>query len=95
MSEQSPSCVPPDVFWKIDQELAELLWGRGDGGTVSQRLAEPIAALFNVPVDEAKSVLHAAIAVSAGSAASKAAHPLIGLAVGFALFRLLEIDRCR
>lgn len=94
MADNTPSCAPPDAFWQLDRDLAELLWNRGDGATVSTRLAEPLANLFNAPVGQAKAVLHGALAVGAGVAASKRTHPIIAIAIGFAVYGFLERDRC-
>lgn len=94
MSVKNKSCVPPDAFWKLNQEFAELLWRRQDGGTVSTRLAEPISDLFNVPLQDAKAVLHGAVAVGAGVAVAKSIHPLVAVGLGLAIFTFLERDRC-
>lgn len=94
MSISKSSCVPPDAFWKLDKDLAEVLWQRQDGATVSTRLAEPIADLFNVPIQDAKAVLHGAAAIGAGVKLAKSVHPLVAVGLGLLLFNYLEQDRC-
>ncbi len=91
----SPACTPPDAFWNTNKALAELIWGRHDGATVSTRVAEPIAALLDIQVGDAKALLHGAISVGAGLAVAKSNSGPLGLATAVALFIYLERDRCR
>lgn len=90
----SLACTPPDAFWNADKALAELIWGRHDGATVSTRLAEPIATLLDIRVRDAKSVLHGTMSVGAGLAVAKSINGPLGLLAAIGLFVYLERDRC-
>lgn len=90
----SLACTPPDAFWSANKALAELIWRRYDGATVSTRLAEPIAGLLDVPVRDAKSLLHGTMSVGAGFAVAKSINGPLGLLAAIGLFVYLERDRC-
>lgn len=103
---RSTSCVPQDAFWQKNRELAELIWHRGDGSTVSTRVSEDVHRATGVPARKAKTNLHAVVAVGAGlvtaylasRVTSDPALRVIGLAGAVAVakktFRYLEQDRC-
>lgn len=100
-------CVPPDPFWSTNRNLAELIWRRGDGATVSTRVAEDVHRTTNIPVRKAKTNLHAVVAGGVGVLTAYLAcrvtndptlriAGLVGAgALAHKTFRYLEQDRCR
>lgn len=89
------SCVPPDPFWNVNRALAELLWQRHDGATISTRIAERISATARTPVRPAKTGLHGVASTALAVAVSKlSGSRLLGLVVGVGVFAYLERDRC-
>lgn len=92
----SSACVPADSFWNLNQQIAESVWGRGDGGTISTRVSEPIADVLGIPVSDAKTLFHGSLSAQLGVMAGKASgNGFVGLAAGLLAFLYLEQDRCR
>jgi hypothetical protein len=101
------SCIPHDPFWNINREVAELLWRRGDGGTVSTRVAETVNRTTHMPVRNAKANFHALLATAVGlgtfylacRVTDEPALRALGFvgAIGAArkTFEYLQHDRCR
>lgn len=87
-------CAPPDLLWDLNRQLAALISGKQDGATISTRLAEPIAAMLDITVADAKTLIHGVMAFGAGAIAAKKTHPIVGIAVGAAILKFLEQDRC-
>lgn len=100
------NCVPPDPFWQADRRLAEFLWQRGDGATVSTRVAEAANMATGAPVRKAKTNFHVVVAALVGAGTFYLAcrvtdEPtlrLLGMAgaLGAArkTFQYLQQDRC-
>lgn len=99
-------CAPTDAFFDADRAFAERLWGRGDNGTVSQRLAEHVAATTGSPVRKTKTALHGVLSIGAFLLGAYAVTRMtndptavvVGLTgsavIGGKLFAYLERDRC-
>lgn len=95
MNLDSESCVPADAFWRTNREIAELLWRRRDGATISTRVAESISATTKVPIHRAKTRLHGVTALGVGVLVTRATDSLLlGVLAGLGLFEYLERDRC-
>lgn len=89
------SCVPPDPFWNANRNVAETVWQRGDGATVSTRIAETVSVATGMPVQASKAAVHGMLATAAGVAVAGAARsPVLGLLAASALYLYLERDRC-
>lgn len=89
------NCVPPDGFWRANREIAERLWQRGDGATVSTRIAEDTNAATGIPVASAKVVFHGGLSLALANFISKATgSPALGALAGLGAFVYLEQDRC-
>jgi hypothetical protein len=62
------NCVPPDPFWNMNRDLAELLWQQHDGATVSTRIAENLSAATRLPTPQTKTGIHGVASTLVGVA---------------------------
>lgn len=89
------NCVPRDGFWWANREIAERFWQRGDGGTVSTRIAEHGNAATGIPVASAKVAFHGGLSFALAALIGKATgSPVLGALAGLGAFAYLEQDRC-
>ena len=89
------SCVPPDAFWQANRNFSQAVWQRGDGSTVSTRLAEHVSAATEVPIPHAKTGIHLVASTAVALLTGKVTRsPLIAAGVGVVLFKYLQRDRC-
>ncbi|MEZ4363192.1 MAG: hypothetical protein R3B48_23660 [Kofleriaceae bacterium] len=90
------TCVPPDGFWRWNRDVAENIWQRGDGATISTRVAESINSATGIPVRSAKQIFHAATSVAVGKFIHSATNSQVaGWVAGMALYAYLDQDRCK
>lgn len=88
-------CVPPDRFWKLNREIAEQLWQRCDGATVSTRIAEQLSEATRVSVPTAKTTFHSIASLAVCVVVAKVTGSLlIGAMAALGSFVYLEQDRC-